>query len=336
MRRRLVLLPLLLAAALGAAPPPPVGAEPALTIKVGTLAPAGSAWVVSLQKLSAQWLRLSGGRVQLKVYGGGIAGEEPDMVRKMRIGQLQGAALSQLGLALLDPGVLALSAPFLIRDDAELVRVLERWQPELADRLLTRGYVLANLSKAGWAYFFGRAPIVAPADLQRLRLGVPSGDADFVDTWRRIGFTAFSFALGELLAGLQAGLIDAFYSPPAAAAALQWFGPAPHMTGLAIAPVLGCVVLTAQAVERIPAELKPALLAGFLEMQRTLNRDMAVLEREAIVAMRSRGLLVHPVPERDEREWRRLGQEGTTLIVGRSIPPEAYGRVLEILAELRQ
>jgi len=324
-----------LAAALLLALPGLLGAEPALIVKVATLAPVGSAWVVSLQKMAADWQRLSGGRVQLKVYAGGIAGEETDMVRKMRIGQLQGAALSQLGLALLDPGVLALSAPFLIRDEAELDRVLERFKPELADRLQAGGYVLANLSKAGWAYFFGRTPIVAPADLQRLRLGVPAGDADFVDTWRRSGFTAISFPLGELLAGRQAGLIDAFYSPPAAAAALQWFGPAPHMTGLPIAPVLGCVVLNAQTVQRIPAELRPALLAGFVDMERTLNREMIDLEREALQAMQSRGLTVHRVPAQDEREWRRLGQEGTTLIVGRSIPAKAYERMLEILAELR-
>jgi len=336
MRRAVFLCALLLPAALLLVVPARLLAQPALTLKIATLAPTGSAWVVSLQKMAADWQRLSGGRVGLKIYAGGIAGEEADMVRKMRINQLQGAALSQLGLALLDPGVLALSAPFLIREERELDQVMERWKPELAGRLQAKGYLLANLSKAGWAYFFGRAPIVAAADLQRLRLGVPAGDADFVDTWRRIGFTAFSFPLGDLLAGLQAGLIDAFYSPPAAAAALQWFGPAPHMTGLAIAPVLGCVVLSVQGVERIPEDLRPALLAGFQEMERTLNREMVELEQEALRAMQSRGLIVHPVPEQDAQEWRRLGQEGTTLIVGRSIPPEAYTRVLEILAEIRR
>jgi TRAP-type C4-dicarboxylate transport system substrate-binding protein len=306
---------------------------PALTIKVATLAPAGSAWVVSLQRLAADWLRLSGGQVQLKIYAGGIAGEEADMVRKMRIGQLQGAALSQLGLGLLDPGILALSAPFLISDEEELDYVLERWKPELAARMQARGFLLANLSKAGWAYFFGRAPITTPADLQHQRLGVPAGDAEFVETWRKIGFTAFSFPIGDLLAGLQAGLIDAFYSPPLVAAALQWFGPAPHMTDLRIAPVLGGVVLSARAADSIPEGLKPLLLAGFLDMERTLNREMVALEQEALRAMQARGLTIHPVPEAAAAQWHRLGQEGTAVVIGRSVPEEAYRRVLEILAE---
>jgi TRAP-type C4-dicarboxylate transport system substrate-binding protein len=309
---------------------------PALTIKVATLAPAGSAWVVSLQKLAADWQRLSGGAVQLKIYAGGIAGEEADMVRKMRIGQLQGAALAQLGLGLLDPGILALSAPFLISDEGELDYVLERWKPELAARLEARGFYLANLSKAGWAYFFGRAPIVTPADLQRQRLGIPAGDAELVETWRKVGFTAFPFPIGDLLVGLQAGLIDAFYSPPLAAASLQWFGSAPHMTGLRIAPVLGGVVLSTRAVESMPEGLRPTLLAGFLEMEQTLNREMIELEQEALRAMQARGLTVHPVPEAAAGQWRRLGQEGTAAVVGRSVPEDAYRRVLELLAEARR
>ena len=195
----------------------------AVTLKIATLAPVGSPWVESLRRLSAEWDRISQGRVNLKIYPGGIAGEEADMIRKMRIGQLAGAALTQLGLGLLDSAILALSTPFLIQEEGELDYVMKRAKPYFESRLADKGYRLFAFSKAGWVHFFGREPLIFPEDLKRLKLGVPAGDAAFVETWRRIGFNVFSLPFGDLLVGLQAGMIDAFYAPPVVAASFQWF-----------------------------------------------------------------------------------------------------------------
>jgi TRAP-type C4-dicarboxylate transport system substrate-binding protein len=171
----------------------------AVTLKIATLAPVGSPWVESLRRLSAEWDQISQGRVKLKIYPGGIAGEEADMIRKMRIGQLGGAALTQLGLGLLDSAILALSTPFLIQAEGELDHVMERTKPYFESRLADKGYRLFAFSKVGWVHLFGREPLIFPDDLKRLKLGVPAGDADFVETWRRAGFNAFSLPFGDLL-----------------------------------------------------------------------------------------------------------------------------------------
>jgi len=89
-------------------------------IKLGTLAPAGSPWEQALRKLAGDWSRLSIGRVSLRIYPGGVAGDEDDMLRKIRIGQLNAAALSGPGLSTIVPGVLALQVPLLVTDDDEL------------------------------------------------------------------------------------------------------------------------------------------------------------------------------------------------------------------------
>ena len=269
----------------------------------------------------------------MKIYAGGIAGEEADMIRKMRIGQLDGAALTQLGLGLLDPAILALSAPFLIQEEEELDHVMEGSRAYFASRIEQRGYRLFVFTKAGWVHFFGRVPLIDPEDLMRLKLGVPAGDAVFVDTWRRIGFNAFSLPFGDLLAGLQSGMIDAFYAPPLVAASFRWFGPARHMTALPVAPVVGAVVIRSASLERIPSGLRRDLLAGFDEIEKQLNSEMMGLEKKALAAMREQGLQIHAVPPAAAERWRRIGNQGFQVVLGSLVPEEAYQLIADLVAE---
>jgi TRAP-type C4-dicarboxylate transport system substrate-binding protein len=289
----------------------------ALTLKIATVAPVGSPWAESLRRLSADWDRISGGRVKLKIYAGGIAGEEADMIRKMRIGQLDGAALTQLGWGLLDPGILALSTPFLIQEEQELERVMERSKTYFEDRLESAGYRLFAFSKAGWVHFFGRVPLIVPEDLMRLKLGVPAGNADFVDTWRKIGFNAFSLPFGDILV----------------AATFQWFGPARHMTALPVAPVVGAVVMRSESLDRIPDELRVELLATFDELARKLNTEMVSLEKEALSAMVQQGLQIHPVPADAAARWRGIVGQGIQVVLGRIIPEESYDLIADLVTE---
>ena len=302
----------------------------ALTLKIATVAPVGSPWAESLRRLSADWIRISDGQVRLKIYAGGIAGEEEDMIRKMRIGQLDGAALTQLGWGLLDPGILALSTPFLIQEEGELERVMERSRKYFEERLENEGYNMFAFSKAGWVHFFGRQPLIVPEDLMRMKLGVPAGSAEFVDTWRKIGFNAFSLPFGDILVGLQTGMIDAFYAPPLVAATFQWFGPARHMTALPVAPVVGAVIIRSQSLDRIPEELRGELLATFDELARQLNTEMGNLTVDALSAMEQQGLQIHQVPAEAAERWRGIVGESIHVVLGRIIPRESY----ELIADL--
>ena len=306
---------------------------PGLTLKLATVAPVGSPWAESLRRLSAEWERISGGRVRLKIYAGGIAGEEAEMIRKIRIGQLDGAALTQLGWGLLDPGILALSTPFLIQSEGELEYVMEHSRGYFEDRMESAGYRLFAFSKAGWVHFFGREPLLVPEDLMRMKLGVPAGDAEFVYTWRRIGFNAFSLPFGDILAGLQSGMIDAFYAPPLVAATFQWFGPARHMTALPVAPVVGAVVMSSRSVERLPAELRAQLLAAFDELGGRLNTEMVDLGEEALRVMQEQGLQIHGVAAEAAERWRSVGAEGIRVVLGRMIPQEAYELIARLVSE---
>lgn len=309
---------------------------PALTVKIATLAPEGSPWVDGLRRVAGEWERVSGGRVELKIYAGGVAGEEPDMIRKLRIGQLQGAALTQLGLGLLEPDILAVSVPFLVRDERELDHLLAATRPHYAELFARRGFRLAALAKGGWVHFFAREAVVRPADLRRLKLAVPGGEPEFVETWRRMGFNAFSLSINDLLTGLEAGLADACYAPLLAAASFQWFGSARYMPSLAVAPVLGGILLSERTLQQVPAELRSPLLAAFAGLEAGLNQRMESLEAEALSAMKRHGLVVVPVPPEAQAQWREVGANGASLVIGRSFSLESFQRVEGLLEEYRR
>jgi TRAP-type C4-dicarboxylate transport system substrate-binding protein len=167
----------------------------------------------------------------------------------------------------------------------------------------------------------------------RLKLGVPAGDAEFVDTWRRIGFNAFSLPFGDILTGLQTGMIDAFYAPPLVAATFQWFGAARHMTALPVAPVVGAVILRSESLERIPEQLRGQLLSTFTELSEGLNTEMVGLEQEALRAMAQQGLTIHPVPPQAAEKWRGIVGEAIHVVLGRVIPRDSYDLIAEMVSD---
>ena len=258
------------------------------------------------------------------------------MIRKLRIGQLQAAALTQLGLGLLEPDVLAVSVPFLVRDDRELDYALQAGKPRYAELFLARGFRLVALAKGGWVHFFARTPVASPSDLRRLKLAVPAGDPEFVETWRRMGFNAFSLSINDLLTGLQAGMADACYAPVLAAASFQWFGAARFMTAMPVAPVFGGILLSERTFEQIPEALRAPLLAAFDELEAGLNARMQSLEGEALSAMQRYGLTVVPVPAEAAAQWRQVSEEGSRLVIGKTFSQESYQRVLDALQAYRR
>ena len=139
--------PLLIAASLLLAPP---ATAKTVTIKLGTMAPNGSSWHLLLKEMGARWQELSAGQVKLKIFAGGVAGNESDMMRKMRIGQLHAAAFTSIGLADIDRAPQAISMPGVIADEEEWKHVFTAMQPIWSAEILARGYVVLGWSDLGW------------------------------------------------------------------------------------------------------------------------------------------------------------------------------------------
>src|SRR5262245_48093487 len=226
----------------------------AQTIKLATLAPEGSPWHAIVRDMAADWSKVTQGKIQTRIYAGGVAGDEPDMVRKMRVGQLQAALLTGAGLSEIAGEIQALQMPMMFSSDGEIDHMLERMGPQFETLLQARGFKVLHWGDAGWVRFFTQKPVVTPADLKPLKLFAWAGETAYMEAWKDAGYNPVSLPANEIHTGLQSGLINAFVAPPIAALAFQWFGLAKHMTDLRWAPLLGAAVMTNTAWQEIPNE----------------------------------------------------------------------------------
>ena len=274
-----------------------------ITIKLATLAPEGTTWYNGLRQMGDSWSEISGGKVKLKIYAGGVAGNEGTQVRKMRIGQLHAAGLSNLGLLDIDPAPQVINTPMLIQSYDELDCVMEAITPALEQRLLDKGFVVLSWSDAGWSYYFNREPVSTPADAARYKTWAWEGDPAAVIGFRKMGLNPVVVQSVEVIPSLQSGLIDGFFSTPLATLSLQWFALAPNMLEVPWAPLTGATVMTKDAWDAIPAEYHEPFMAAAREVGLSLKDEIRRQDGAAIKVMEKYGLTVVPADDALIQEW---------------------------------
>ena len=322
-------------ALLAATVPAAASPDPEVVLKMGTTAPEGSSWHQIFKEMGEKWRQAPGGGVVLRIYPGGVLGDEPDLVRKMRVGQIQAAALTAAGLSDIDKSVAALQIPMMFRSYGELDYVRERLRPTLEKRLEEKGFVVLNWGDAGWVMFFAKEPFTTPDDLKKMKLFAWAGDNDAIEIWKAAGFQPVPLPSTEILTGLQTGLINAFDTTPLAALSSQWFALAPHMLDLKWAPLVGATVVTRKAWEKVPREARPALLKSAEEAGQRLRVDIRQANDKAIEAMKTRGLKVLPVTPAVEAAWQRAAESGYPRIRGTIVPAPVFDEVKRLRDEFR-
>jgi TRAP-type transport system periplasmic protein len=288
MRRPLLLLPLALLLLLPAPPP----AAAATTLKLATVVPEGSLWDKELKGMAAEVQRRTQGRVVVRLYAGGIAGDDPDVVRKMRIGQLQAGTLTATGLGELEDGFAVFSVPRFLTSYPELFHVTRALEPMLTSRLDKAGFVFLGWGHAGFAHLFTKQAVQSPADLQRLKMFVWAGDDRGTQWWKSHGYHPVPLASTDIMTGLTTGMIEALPTPPLVALSLQWYRSAPFMLDIGLAPLVGATVVSKKAWAGISAEDQAVIRQIARAMEQRLQQSVPAQERKAIEEMSRRGLKV--------------------------------------------
>ena len=308
-------------AALSAASPAPA----ATTLKLATLVPEGSLWDKELQEMGQAWKSATAGRIDLRIYPGGVAGNEADVLRKMRIGQLQAATLTVVGLSEIDPGFNVFSIPRFYRSYDELFHVTNALTPLFEKRLEEKGYVLLNWGHAGWVQLFTKKPARTPGDVQDLKLFTSAGNPEMVQWWKRNGYNPVPLSSTDIMTGLQTGMIEALPTTPLAALTLQWYRSTPYMLDLGIAPLVGGTIVTAPAWKKISAEDRAALQAEADAVEERLEKSVPAQDEKAIEEMQKRGLeLTRPQGEAQEAAWAEEAEQFAATMRELLVPEDVF------------
>ena len=311
-------------------------ALPAQVIKIGSIAPDRSPWDDALKEIARDWERISGGQVRLKIYPGGIAGGEEDVIRKIKVGTLGGAVLTNIGLTKINPDAFVLSTPFMFHSEAEMAYVMERLTPTFEAQIKQKGFKVIIWTMTGWVNFFTKVPVFYPQDLKKQKMAFSTGEPELEQAWKKSGYLVVPTELSDLMMALQSGMVDGFYLPPLIAASGQYFGVASHMCSLKIAPLVGGLVIADRLWERIPENQKKEMMAAVDRVSKKLAGETEPLEQKAIDTMKKNGLVIHEAPADSLAKWKEAADTGMDELVGKLFSREIYDKLQAILEEYRR
>lgn len=304
---------------------PALGGAQGVTVKLGTLAPAGSVWHDALKEMAERWQAGSGGQVKLRVYPGGVQGDEGEMIRKLAIGQLQAAAVSNVGLHDVAGEPQAFSAPLLFDDEKEMECTFGRVKHRLDEALEKRGLVVLQWSRLGAAAFFCKEPFRTPDEMARAKMFAWQGDPATVKAWRNAGFHPVVLSSTDLLMALTTGMIDCVSNVPLYMLTSRAFEKARYMIDLPIGEVIGATVVKKETWDRIAPDVRERLLGIARETGARIDAEVRRLNADAVAAMEKQGLETVPVsPE----EWRPTLQKSWDVFRGEVVPAEFFDEVL--------
>jgi len=311
-------------------------ADGPLHIKLGTLVPRGSTYHRVLQDMGEAFRNAQGTGAAFTIYTDGSQGSEADVVRRMRVGQLNAALMSVIGLSEIDASVSALQKmPMVFRSWEEIDYVSQTLRPSIERRFLDRGFVVVLWAEAGWVRFFCKQPATRPEDLKPRRMFAWAGDNEQVELMKGLGFRPVVLETADIIPGLQTGLIDAVAVTPMWALATQLDRLAPHMIDVKWAPIVGALVFTRAAWESIPPAARSAIQQSAHQAVEKLRAYQTRADTEAIAVMEQRGLQVQRLGPADMRAWEAFAQSAYPLIRGRMVPEDGFDATLRLVAQYR-
>ncbi len=305
------------------------------TIKIATVAPKDSPWFELLQEMAQSWEETSGGAITTKIYADGIAGDEFDLIRKMRVGQIDIAMLSIGSLPDIAWQLSALHMPLMIESNEELDHVMAGIGPTFDALLQKQGFRVLAWGDAGWVHFFTTKPVITPDDLRPLRLFQWGANSLYTDAWKDYGFNPVPVPAPEIHTALTTGMIEAIVVPPIAALSFQWFAIAKHMTAMPWAPMVGAIVISERSWRKIPKAHRAQFLEIAAAASAQARAKTRAVEPQAVEAMKANGLTIHEVAPEAMAQWRAAVEEGFAPLIGSAVPADLLARVRDLVAEYR-
>ncbi len=305
-------------------------------LRIGTLAPKNSLYHRQLMELGEVWRSAQGGNAKYLVYPDGSQGGEAELARRMRIGQLQGALLSVVGLREIEPSIAALqNMPLLFKSWEEVDYVREKMRPAIEKKFFDKGFIVLAWGDAGWVRFFSKEPAVRPSDYKKMKFFAWGSEVEQQEIMKSLGYTPVPLETADILPAIQTGMINVVPSTPYFALASQIYSSAPQMLEINWAPIVGALVLTRKAWDEMSPAAQESLRAAGEKTGVQLRSKARQEVTDAVDAMKLRGLVVNrPTPEQ-MREWNELAEKLYPRIRGTLVPAETFDEVFALLKTYR-
>jgi len=306
-------------------------------IKVATIAPDGSTWINVLREYDVQIRKESNGRIGFKIYAGGVAGDEIDVLKKIRIGQYHAGGFTGVGIGEIAPNVRVLDSPFLFKNYDEVDHIYQKFSDELEKEIEKGGFVLLGWAEVGFVYTFTKTPVYGIEDLKKIKMWAWQGDPIAEVAYKVIGITPVPLSVTEVLTSLQTGLIDGVYGSPLAILATQWFTKVKYMHNVPITDASGALLISKKYFDSLPKDLQEILLRNGKKYMRKLVELTREENQKAIETLKKNGIIItNPPSKKLLEEYDEIGKKARRMLVGRLFSEEWLNKIEKALEEYRK
>ncbi|MBV1878365.1 MAG: TRAP transporter substrate-binding protein DctP [Pseudomonadales bacterium] len=258
--------------------------------KIATISPDGLGWMNKLRAGVDEIKEQTDGRVVFKIYPGGVQGDDYTVLRKMRIGQLQGGAVTASSLTRFYPDLQLYNLPLEFRNREEVDYVRERMDQRIISGLHDGGLVSFRLTETGFAYLLTKKPITNVEEMQGVKIWVPEGDPIAAKLIQSFGISPIPLPITDVLAGLQTGLIDAVAVPPIVALALQWHNQVAYVTNLPLMYIYSMMAIDKKAFQTMAKGDQAIVLEVMNGVFEAVDKDNRVDNVKAYDALLAQGI----------------------------------------------
>jgi TRAP-type C4-dicarboxylate transport system substrate-binding protein len=314
---------------------PGKSAAKSVLIKIATLAPEGSAWMQTFNELKSEILDKTDKTVRFRIYPGGVLGDEKDMLRKLHIGQIHGALLTSSGLSSLFGEIDVLQVPFMFQTYEEVDHVMAKMDTFFRKGFADNGHVLVGWSEAGFVRLMSTRPVIDLNDLKKMKVwtweDAPMPKAIFDEA----KVAAIPLTVPDVLVGLQTGLVDVVYAPPAGAISLQWFTKVKYLTDVPLTYLVGAIIIKQKAFNRIPPAYQEVILKSFQARMERLKTVIRGENQEALKVMQKHGVKILKPSEEAVAEFDRLSNKAVQRPGAVAFTQKVLDEVIAYLEEYR-
>lgn len=316
------------------ATPHPTRAD-SVELRVATLAPAGSPSMAVHERAASEIRQKTSGRVTVRFFEGDSQGDERDFVRKIQLGQLDGAHLTGVGLSMIDPSIRVLELPGLFATLGEVDFVAGKLWPTFSKRFERKGFRLGARGEVGWVYLYSKTRVDKLTGLGALKPWVWGDDRILQTLLTRLGARAIPLGVPEVDASLTSGRINACYGAPTAAVAFQWYTKVQHALSLPLHYSTGGTVYAMSAWKKISAADQRIVASVDSASAKRLRKVLRKANTDALQTMQRRGVSVNRPSPAASAEFESLAPNVWQTLAGKQYNQAELDMTLSRRAEYR-
>lgn len=311
-------------------------ASQALTLKIATVAPAGTSWMKEMIKGADAIKDKTAGRVKLKFYPGGVMGNDASVHRKIKINQLQGGAFSSSGLSHIDSSIQLFSLPMVFDSFAEVDYVRKSLDQSVKQHMAENGFVLLGITEGGFARIFSTQEVTNLEQIRATKVWMPEGDNLIKETFDALGVQPIALPLADVFTGLQTGLIETITTTSTGAIAFQWHSKVNYMIDAPVLYVIGTLAVSKESFSKIKADDQRIVIEEMDQVFQRLEKINRQDNIDATAALKTQGIKVI-TPSREEiTRWKMLSQKSIEKISANGeIDNKLVMQMYQLLKEIR-